>query len=122
MNMNRKTAATILATPYDAPPIGVNPSSAAATPIERKSTAPLSTVTSVSHSSNLHTLGKVFAYPLARRFIVMPQKANEQDQRAAPPNPQDQDDELETAEDDDEFEDGDEFDDEADTDEEDVEE
>ena len=52
----------------------------------------------------------------------MPQKSNERDQRVVQPNPQNQDDELEMAEDDDEFDDDDELDDEADTDEEDVEE
>ena len=53
----------------------------------------------------------------------MPQKPDDQDQRVASPIPQEKDDELEMAEDDDEFEDDEDFDEEAGTDEvEDVEE
>ena len=44
----------------------------------------------------------------------MPQKSNDRDQRAASPGPQENDDELEMAEDDDDFDEEDEeFDDEA---------
>jgi hypothetical protein len=42
----------------------------------------------------------------------MPHKANDRDEHAASPIPQEQDDELEMAEDDDEFEDEEEFDEE----------
>jgi hypothetical protein len=49
----------------------------------------------------------------------MPQKSNDQDQRAASPIPQEQDDELEMAEEDDEFEDDEDVDDEVGADEED---
>jgi hypothetical protein len=43
----------------------------------------------------------------------MPQKSNERDQRTTSPVPQDHDDELETAEDEEDFEEDEEFDDEA---------
>ena len=118
--------ARILAIANDAPATVVNPNSAATSPTSRKIPAPFNIESPAVNGSNPcsgSTWGSDLAY-LRPEVFAMAQKSNAEgtnEPRASVP--QEQDDELEMAEDDEDFEDDEDVDDDdSDVDDEDVEE